>query len=108
MIELPDELTDVFSILMQDSTREWLAVSPGSCGELSLYMGFQFMKHVCLSFDDQTDNQSQVCHAMYSTQVTEDGCVYTTRMIAKGMELQCVYVQEQMIPEQEQVTFVEA
>ena len=45
---------------------------------------------------------------MYNTQITEDGCVYTTRMIAKGMELLCTYVQEQMIPEQEQENFVEA
>ena len=44
---------------------------------------------------------------MYNTQITEDGCVYTTRMIAKGMELLCAYVQERMIPEQEQETFVE-
>ena len=54
------------------------------------------------------DNQSQVCHAMYNTQITEDSCVYTTRMIVKGMELLCAYVQEQMIPEQEQENFVEA
>ena len=40
-------------------------------------------------------------------QITEDGCVYTTRMIVKGMELLCMYVQEQMIPEQEQENFVE-
>ena len=39
-IEPPDELTDVFSILMQDSTGEWVTVSPGGCGEPSLYMGF--------------------------------------------------------------------
>ena len=57
-IELPDELTDAFSILMRDSTGEWVTVSPGGCGELSLYMGFQFMNDVGLSFDDQTDNQS--------------------------------------------------
>ena len=44
---------------------------------------------------------------MYNTQITEDGCVYTTRMIAKNMELLCTYVQEQMIPEQEQENFVE-
>ena len=44
---------------------------------------------------------------MYNTQITEDGCVYTTRMIAKGMELLCMYVQEQMILEQEQENFVE-
>ena len=40
-------------------------------------------------------------------QITEDGCVYTTRMIVMGMELLCMYVQEQMIPEQEQENFVE-
>ena len=45
---------------------------------------------------------------MYNTQITEDGCVYTTRMIAKGMELLCTYVQEQMILEQEQENFAEA
>ena len=45
---------------------------------------------------------------MYNTQITEDGCVYTTRMIAKGMELLCAYVQERMILEQEQKFFVEA
>ena len=44
---------------------------------------------------------------MYNTQITEDGCVYTMRMIAKGMELLCTYVQERMIPEQEQENFVE-
>ena len=94
MIEPPDELTDAFSNLMQDSTGEWVTVSPGSCGELLLYMGFQLMNDVGSSFDDQTDNQSRVCCAMYNTQMTEDGCVYTTRMIAKGMELLCAYVQE--------------
>ena len=57
-IELPDELTDAFSILMQDSTGEWVRVSPGGCGDPSLYMGFQFMNDIGLSFDDQTDNQS--------------------------------------------------
>ena len=105
-----DELTDAFSILMWDSTGEWVTVSPGSCGEPSLYMGFQFINDIGLSFDDQMDNQSQVCHAMYSynMQITEDSCVYTTRMIVKGMELLCVYVQEQMIPEQDQENFVEA
>ena len=40
-------------------------------------------------------------------QITEDSCLYTTRMIVKGTELLCTYVQEQMIPEQEQETFVE-
>ena len=58
VIEPPDELTDAFSILMRDSTREWVAVSPGSCGEPLSYMGFQFMNDVGLSFDDQMDNQS--------------------------------------------------
>ena len=93
-IELPDELTDVFPILMQDSTREWVTVSPGGCGEPLLYMGFQFMNDIGLSFDHQMDNQSRVCHVMYTTQITEDGCVYTTRMIVKGTELLCAYVQE--------------
>ena len=45
---------------------------------------------------------------MYNTQITEDGCVYPMRMIAKGTELLCAYVQERMIPEQEQENFVEA
>ena len=57
-IELLDELTDAFSIMMQDSTGEWVTVSPGGCGEPSLYMGFQFMNDIGLSFDDQMDNQS--------------------------------------------------
>ena len=108
VIELPDELTDAYTILMRESKGEWVTVSPGGCGELSLYMGFQFMNDIGLSFDDEMDNQSQVCRVMYNTQITEDGCVYTTRMIVKGMELLCVYVQEQMIPEQEQENFVEA
>ena len=85
VIEPPDELTDAYTILMWDSKGEWVTVSPGGCGELLLYMGFQFMNDVGLSFDDETENQSQVCHAMYNTQITEDGCAYTTRMIAKGM-----------------------
>ena len=38
-IEPLDELTDAFSILMWDSTGEWVTVSPGGCGEPSLYMG---------------------------------------------------------------------
>ena len=92
VIEPPDELTDT--------------VSPGGCGELSLYMGFQFMNDVGLSFDDEMENQSQVCHVIYNTQITEDGCVYTTKMIAKGTELLCAYVQERMIPEQEQEIFL--
>ena len=58
VIELPDELTDAYSILMWDSKGEWVTVSPGGCGELSLYMGFQFMNDVGLSFDDEMDNQS--------------------------------------------------
>ena len=45
---------------------------------------------------------------MYNTQITEDGCVYTMRMIVKGTELLCMYVQERMIPKQEQENFVEA
>ena len=108
VIEPPGELTDAYAILMQDSKGEWVTVSPGGCGELLLYMGFQFMKDVGLSFDDDSDNQSRVCHAMYNTQITEDGCVYTIRMIGKGTELLCAYVQERMIPEQEQENFVEA
>ena len=55
-IELPDELTDGFSILMQGSTREWVAVSRGGCGELSLCMVFQFMNDIGLSFHDQAEN----------------------------------------------------
>ena len=56
------------------------------------------MNDVGLSFDDETENQSRVCRVMYNTQITEDGCVYTMRMIAKGTELLCTYVQERMIP----------
>ena len=107
VIEPPDEKTDAYTILMQDSKGEWVTVSPGGCGEPSLYMGFQFMNDIGLSFDDETQNQSRVCWAMYNTQITEDGCVYTMRMIAKGTELLCPYVQERMIPEQEQENFVE-
>ena len=58
VIEPPDELTDAFSILMRDSTGQWVTVSPGGCGELLLYMGFQFMNDIGLCFDDQMDNQS--------------------------------------------------
>ena len=108
VIEPLGELTDPYTILMWDSKGEWVTVSPGGCGEPSLYMGFQFMNDVSLSFDNEMENQSQVCCAMYNTQITEDGCVYTTRMIAKGTELLCTYVQEQMIPEQEKENFVEA
>ena len=108
VIEPPDEGTDAYTILMRDSKGEWVTVSPGDCGELSLYMGFQFMNDVGLSFDDEMENQSRVCRVMYNTQITEDGCVYTTRMIAKGTEVLCAYVQERMIPEQEQENFVEA
>ena len=107
VIEPPDEETDAYTILMQDSKGEWVTVSPGGCGEPSLYMGFQFMNDIGLAFDDETENQSRVCQAMYNTQITEDGCVYTTRMIGKGTELLCTYVQERMIPEQEQEDFVE-
>ena len=66
------------------------------------------MNDIGLSFDDEMENQSRVCQVMYNTQITEDGCVYTTRMIAKGKELLCAYVQERMIPKQEQENFVEA
>ena len=107
VIEPPDEKTDAYTILMRDSKGEWVTVSPGGCGEPSLYMGFQFMNDIGLSFDDEMENQSRVCRAIYNTQITEDGCVYTTRMIAKGTELLCPYVQERMIPEQEQENFVE-
>ena len=107
VIEPSDEKTDAYTILMQDSKGEWMTVSPGGCGELSLYMGFQFMNDIGLSFDDEMENQSRVCRAMYNTQITEDGCVYTTRMIAKGTELLCPYVQERMILEQEHENFVE-
>ena len=58
VIEPPDEATDTYTILMQDSKGEWVAVSPGGCGEPSLYMGFQFMNDIGLSFDDETENQS--------------------------------------------------
>ena len=44
---------------------------------------------------------------MYNTQIREDGCVYTMRMIAKGTELLRPYVQERMIPKQEQENYVE-
>ena len=107
VIEPPDEKTDAYTILMRDSKGEWVTVSPGGCGEPSLCMGFQFMNDIGLSFDDETENQSRVCRAMYNTQITEDGCVYTMRMIAKGTELLCPYVQERMIPEQEQENVVE-
>ena len=107
VIEPLDEETDAYTILMRDSKGEWVTVSPAGCGEPSLYMGFQFMNDIGLSFDDEMENQSRVCRAMYNTQITEDGCVYTTRMIAKGMELLCAHVQERMIPEQEQENFVE-
>ena len=107
VIEPPDEKTDAYTILMQNSKGEWVTVSPGGCGELSLYMGFQFMNNIGLSFDDEMENQSRVCQATYNTQITEDGCVSTTRMIAKGTELLRPYVQERMIPEQEHKNFVE-
>ena len=58
VIEPPDQLTDAYSILMQDSKGEWVTVSPGGCGEPSLNMCFQFMNDVGLSFDDEMDNQS--------------------------------------------------
>ena len=49
-IEPPDEKTDAYTILMRDSKGEWVIVYPGGCGEPSLYMGFQFMKDIGLSF----------------------------------------------------------
>ena len=107
VIEPPDEETDAYTILMQDSKGEWVTVSPGGYGEPLLYMGFQFMNDIGLSFDDAMENQSRVCRAMYNTQITQDGCVYTTRMIRKGTELLYAYVQERMIPEQEQKHLVE-
>ena len=61
VIEPPDEETDACTILMRDSKGERVTVSPGWCGEPSLYMGFQFMNDIGLSFDDETENQSQVC-----------------------------------------------
>ena len=94
VIEPPDEVTDAYTILMRDSKGESVTVSPGGCGEPSLYMGFQFMNDVGLSFDDEMDNKSRVCHAMYIIQISEDGCVYTTRMVANSTELLCAYVQE--------------
>ena len=107
VIEPPDEETDPYTILMRDSEGEWVTVSPGGYGEPSLYMGFQLMNDIGLTFDDETENQSRVCRAMYNTQIAEDGCVYTMRMIGKRTELLCAYVQERMIPEQEQENFVE-
>ena len=107
VIEPLDEKTDAYTILMQDSEGEWVTVSPGGCGEPSLYMGFQIMNNIGLSFGDEMENQSRVCWAMYKTQITEDGCVYTMRMIGKGTELLCTYIQERMIPEEEQENFVE-
>ena len=61
VIEPSDEGTDAYTILMRDSKGEWVTVSPGRCGEPSLYMGFQFMNDVGLSFDDEMENQSRVC-----------------------------------------------
>ena len=58
VIEPLDELTDAYRILMQDSKGECVTVSPGGCGEPSLYMGFHFMNDVGLSFDDEMENQS--------------------------------------------------
>ena len=63
VIEPPDEETDAYTILMRDSKGEWVTVSLGGCGEPSLYMGFQFMNDIGLSFDDETENQSRVCRA---------------------------------------------
>ena len=67
VIEPLDEGTDAYTILMRDSKGEWVTVSPGGCGEPLLYMGFQFMNDVGLSFDDETENQSRVCRVMYNT-----------------------------------------
>ena len=53
VIEPPDEGTDAYPILMRDPKGEWVTVSPGGCGEPSLYMGFQFMNDISLSFDDE-------------------------------------------------------
>ena len=61
VIEPPDEVTDAYTILMRDSKGEWVAVSLGGCGEPSLYMGFQFMNDIGLSFGDETENQSRAC-----------------------------------------------
>ena len=58
VIEPLDEVTDAYTILMWDSKGEWVTVSPGGCGEPLLYMGFQFMNDIGLSFDDETENQS--------------------------------------------------
>ena len=58
VIEPPDEVTDAYTILMRDSKGEWVAVSTGGCGESSLYMGFEFMNDIGLSFGDETENQS--------------------------------------------------
>ena len=58
VIEPPDEEADAYMILMQDSKGEWVTVSLGGCGEPSLYIGFQFMNDIGLSFDDETENQS--------------------------------------------------
>ena len=58
VIEPPDELIDAYSILMYETKREWVTVSPGGRGEPSLYMCFQFMNDIGLSFDDEIDNQS--------------------------------------------------
>ena len=53
VIEPLDEGTDAYTILMWDSKGEWVTVSPSGCGEPSLYMGFQFMNDIGLSFDDE-------------------------------------------------------
>ena len=58
VIELLEKGTDAYTILMRDSKGEWVKVSPGGCGEPSLYMGFQFMNDLGLSFDDERENQS--------------------------------------------------
>ena len=58
VIEPLDEVTEAYTILMWDSKGEWVTVSPDGCDELSLYIRFQFMNDVGLSFDDETENQS--------------------------------------------------
>ena len=62
VIEPPDGLTDAYTILMQDSKGEWVTVSPGGCGEPSLYMGFQFMNDIGLSLmmKQRTNHQCAV------------------------------------------------
>ena len=63
VIEPLDHLTDAYSILMRDSKGEWVTVSPGGCGKLLLYMGFQFINDVLkpkLDEDRQTDCRGEI------------------------------------------------